>query len=269
MRWSFLIVVLGACKAPPEAPADLDGAAVYVYEEQQNDDVDVWALGVENLRAWFETGFEADGDEGFELTVGLSQEAVDLLDGSAAFTHEDTVEARLVEGIRGAAVASAGAYGIDAYADAMTATPQNEVYPDLFEDWDATETLCTGAEFATRDCLDFEFVEFQSSAFGLGLRSEGEAYNQYRWVQLADGQWSFTQRNWQIYPPEVSNNLLEVSDQFYLNVFIPSTDGSNVWHFQATWAVFGDRVPEDIGLNLTEGSMSDNHEQLEDYLAEQ
>jgi hypothetical protein len=258
---------LFACRPPPPAPEDLDGVAAYLYERHLDDD-EVVAQGLVNLQSWFEADFDPEANRGFELTVGLSEAAVDALDASAAWQHPDASAGRSAEEIGGAAAGTVGVHAVDDYVSALVATDQDVVFPDTFEEWGRTWRLCDGETFAVRGCDRLESDEQQSSAFGLGFRSEGEAYNQYRWVELPDGQWAMSHRNWQLYPPTVSNDWMEVVDQYYLNTFVPSTDGTVVYRLQATWAVFGDDVPRDVALNLTANSMFDSSQELEAWLDE-
>lgn len=264
----MLWMALWACRAPPEAPADLDSVAAYLFEEHLNEDERVVAAGLEQLRTWFETDYDPDQNRGFQLLVPLAAEAVDLLDGSVAWSHPDTKEGRAVEGMGGAAAGTIGNQALDDYIAALTAVEQDIVFPDTFEEWGRTWRLCDGERFADHACDLLESDEQQTSAFGLGTRSIGEAYNQYRWVELSDGTMGMNHRNWQIYPPDVNSALLEVVDQYYLNSFVQSTDGTQVFRFQATWAVFGDSVPEDIALNLTADAMFDSSQELEAWLEE-
>jgi hypothetical protein len=258
----LLLWTLLACKPPPE---DLDAIAAFLYANQLEDEAMV-AAGLDNLRTWFETDFDAEANKGFELTVALDPEAVDGLDDSTAWTHPDTKSPRASAEMAGAAAGTVGPHGIEDYVAALVAVDQDTVFPDTFEEWGRTWRLCDGATFADAGCDTLESDEQQKSAFGLGLRSEGEAYNQYRWVTLPDGQVAMNHRNWQLYPPDVSSNLIEVVDQYYLNTFVPSSDGASVFRFQATWAVFGDGVPRDLGLRLTANSMFDSSQELDAWL---
>lgn len=256
-----------ACKRPPEAPRDLDELSTYLYEHHVDDDPEALAVGLGNLRTWFETEHDPDARAGFELTVGLSQAAVDALDGSTAWSHPDTKASRASEGMGGAAAGTVGLHRTQAYVDAMVTVDQDVVFPKTFKEWGRTWRLCDGDTFASRDCLALESDEQQHSDFGL-TSSVGEAYNQYRWVELEDGQWAMTHRNWQIYPPEVTLEVMEVVDQYYLNVFVPGTDGTTTYRYQATWAVFGEKVPEATALDLTTNSMFSSSDDLEDWLDE-
>jgi len=259
-----LAVVTSACRPPPPAPEDLDAIAAYLYANHM--DEDAVEQGLVNLRAWFETDFDEEADRGFALSVELTQEDVDAIDASAAWEHPDTKTPRLADGMLGAAAGTEGVHAVDNYVAALTAVDQDVVFPNTFAEWSRTWRLCDGEAFAARDCLEAEADEQQDSRFGFGFNSQGESYNQYRWVELPDGQWAMTHRNWQIYPPTVSREIMEVQDQYYLNTFVPSSDGSVVYRFQATWAIFGDNVPEDTGLNLTASSMFDSSQELEEWL---
>lgn len=257
-----------ACRRPPEAPEDLDALATFLYEHHLDEDERVMASGMEQLRDWFESAFDPVRNRGFELLVPLSADAVGSLDASAAFSHPDTKPDRASDGMGGAAAGTIGVHALDGYVAALVAVEQDVVFPDTFAEWGRTWRLCDGATFARVGCEHLEGDEQQLSTFALGLRSDGEAYNQYRWIELDDGTRAMNHRNWQIYPPVVNSSLLEVVDQYYLNAFVPSSDGAQVYRFQATWAVFGDSVPRGLALDLTAGSMFDSSEELEAWLGE-
>ena len=194
----------------------------------------------------------------------MGEAAVDALDASAAYADPKAKSGRDASPLGGAGAGTVHQHPLDAYVDALVTVDQDVIFPKTFEAWSRTWRLCDGETFAARDCDTLESDEEQSSSFGLGFNSEGEAYNQYRWVELDDGSWAMQHRNWQLYPPEVSKDLMEVSDQYYLNVFVAS--GGTVYRYQATWAVFGDDVPEGVALDLTTNSMFDSSETLEDWL---
>lgn len=264
---AVILLALG-CGRPPEAPEDLDEVAAFLYASHLDEDERVMAAGLVQLRAWFESDFDPERNKGFELLVPLSSATVGALDASSAFQHPDTKSPRESEGMGGAAAGTVSAHPLEDSVAALTRWDQDVVFPDTFEEWGRTWRLCDGATFADVGCTHLEGDEQQLSTFALGLRSDGEAYNQYRWIDLEDGTRGMSHRNWQIYPPEVNNSLLEVVDQYYLNAFVESTDGSEVFRFQATWAVFGDSVPEGLALDLTAGSMFDSSQELDAWLDE-
>ncbi len=263
----LLLALLVGCKRPPEAPKDLDALASYLFEEHTAEDPEVMAVGLQNLRTWFETDHDPDGPKGYELLIGLSGDAVSSLDSSAAYADPEAKESRRIPS-GGAGAATLGEHALEDYVAALVAVDQDVVFPKTFDAWARTFRLCDGDTFAKEDCELLEADEEQSSNFGFGFKSVGESYNQYRWVELDDGSWAMNHRNWQLYPPEVSNSLMEVEDQYYLNTFVPSSDGRTVYRFQATWAYFGADVPEGTALDLTTNSMVTSSEDLEAWLDE-
>lgn len=263
------LALLQGCQPPPSAPEDLDPLLAFLFEHHLDDDPEALALGLVGLRDWFAEGFDPEENASFELLTPLSAAGVGTLDPSTAWTHPDTKAERLVTGMGGAAAGTVGPHSLDAYVHALTAVDQDVVFPEMFAEWSRTWRLCDGERFAVRECERTEADEQQHSVFALGLESEGEAYNQYRWVDLPDGTRALSHRNWQIYPPATNSDLLEVEDQYYLNILVEAADQGSVARFQATWAVFGDDVPRDLALNLTAGSMFDSSQEMEAWLAEQ
>lgn len=270
-RFSLVAFALGlsvGCRRPPEAPADFDSLTSYTFEEALSDD-EVLVEGLLNLQTWFAEDRDPDQDRGYELLVGLTQESVDALNGSAAWLDEDTKDSRTIEELAGVAVATVGPHAVEDYTAAITAFDQDVVFPDTFTEWSREWRLCDGEDFANRDCLLAEGDERQLYTFALGQTTRRHAYNQFRWVELPDEQWAMVHRNWQLYPPDTSVGFLDVDDQYYLNVFIPSTDGSETYRLQASWAVFAGNPPLDIALNLSAGSMNDGAEELDEWLEEE
>lgn len=260
------LLLAGACKAPPAAPDDLDPLVAFVFEHHLDDDPAALSDGLDNLRDWFERDFSPDKNKGFELLVPLTQATVDALDPSVTYTHPATKSTRATLDMAGAAAGTVGAHTVAQYTHALTAQDQDVVFPKTFTAWQRQWRQCDGVQFAAMDCELAEATEDMSLSFALGLKSDGSSYNQYRWVELPDGQLAMSHRNWQIYPPEVNNKLLEVEDQYYLNLFVPGTDGERVFRFQATWAVFGDGVPRSAGLKLTADSMFNSSKELDSWL---
>lgn len=258
----LLALVLG-CTPPPQAPEELDELAAYLFEEQQNEDDEVLRVGLESLQDWFATDWDPEDDDGY-LLGPISEASAQSLDASIAWVHPDTKEERTVENLRGVAAGTLGAYTVDDYAEVLIVLDQDIPfdYAEWSREWHLNDPDC----FMSRECMFLEGHEEMVLEFALGTRSEGASYNQFRWIELTDGSWALTHRNWQIYPPEVNLNLMEVADQYYLNLFLPASDGG-AYRLQATWAVFtGDGVPEDMALNLTVSSMMDHSADMEAWL---
>jgi hypothetical protein len=252
---ALLATLTVGCKPPPEAPAELDELAGYLYSHHPDEDPAAMKVGLESLKAWLDANW-AEAEEGYEISA-LDEATVDGVDEQDRATEE----------MLGLAVPTASIYTVDQAAYAMVGVSCDEVYPDMFVEYERDffgDPDC----FLARDCDRLEAREFMESHFALGVVSIAQSYNEYLWVELDSG-WAMVQRNWLEMPPEVSGPLasyIEVDEQFYLNLFLPSADG--FWRLQATWMIFSqDGVPEDAAMNLAVNNMTDNSATLDAWLA--
>lgn len=239
------MLLLMACAAP-EAPAELDELAVYLYEA--HGDEEAMAAGVASLQLWLEANPELEPDYAISP---LSAEGVQALDSAD----------RSVDGLVGLAVVTRSVHDVDSAALAMVGTDLTEVYPDLFVDHQVTwegDPAC----FLDHACPRLEGLEDYTTSLPLSIEVQAKPYNEYLWTggELT----AMTQRNWLTEPPEVNNELLAVQEQLYLNLFVDDSAGG-FWRLQATWAIFTG-ADDDIALAATGGSMRDNSEVLDQWL---
>jgi hypothetical protein len=244
-----------ACKPPPEAPAELDELAGYIYGHHPDEDPAAMQAGLQSLTDWLDANW-AEAEEGYVISA-LSEETVDAVDEVDRSSEE----------MIGLAVPTASVYSVDQAVYAMVGVMCDEVYPDMFWEYER-DTFGDADCFLARECDRLEAREFMESHFPLDVVSIAQSYNQYLWVEL-EGGWAMVQRNWLEMPPEVSGPLasyIEVDEQFYLNLFLPADEG--FWRLQATWMIFSqDGVPEDAAMNLAVNNMVDNSETLDEYLS--
>ncbi len=250
-----LLFVASGCKPPPEAPAELDELAGYLYAHHPDEDPAAMQVGLEALTDWLETNW-AEAEEGYIITA-LDEETVDGV---------DDVD-RATAGMIGLAVPTASVYSVDQAAHAMVGVMCDEVYPEMFVEYER-DTFGDVDCFLARDCDRLESREYMESHFVGGMVvSIAQSYNEYLWVEL-DGGWAMVQRNWLELPPDVTGALasyIEVDEQFYLNLFLPATAG--FWRLQATWMIFAqDGVPEDAAMQMAVNNMTGNSETLDEYL---
>ncbi len=249
-----VLLALSACKPPPEAPAELDELASYIYAHHPDEDTAALQAGLESLTAWLESNW-AEAEDGYVIGA-LDDATVDGVDGVDRGT-EDMI---------GLAVPTASTYTVDEATYAMVGVPCDQVYPDMFVEYER-EFFGDAECFLDRECDRLEARENMESHFPLEVVSIAQSYNEYVWVEL-DAGWAMVQRNWLEVPPEVTGVLasyIEVDEQFYLNLFLPAETG--FWRLQATWMIFSqDGVPEDAAMNLAVNNMVDNSETLDIYL---
>lgn len=244
------MILLLACAAP-EAPAELDELTVYLYENHADDEA--MAVGVESLATWLEANSDLEPDYGVSP---LSAESVDTL---------DEVD-RSVEGLIGLAVVTPSVHTVEDAGFAMVGADLLDVYPDMFVEH-SVDWVGDRACWLDGECARLEGQEDYQSQFAFGIESHARPYNEYLWLDTDVGK-AMVQRNWMTEPPEVNSALLEVEEQYYLNLFVESSDGG-WWRLQSTWMVYNNNgVDEDLALGATGNSMRDNSEALDAFLDE-
>ncbi|MFH1468506.1 MAG: hypothetical protein ABIO70_29215 [Pseudomonadota bacterium] len=254
MRALVPLLLLTACRPPPEAPEDLYELGAYLYAHAWDEDQEALVVGLEQLTTWLEA-HEEEAYEGYEVGA-LSEEAVDALD------EKDRTTLDMV----GLSLTRLSQHPIADSTWALVTVDQSEIYPDTFAEYDR-EYLSGPACFVDMSCDRMEAMEELHSTFPLNLETWSTAHNQYVWVEL-EGGWAMVHRNWQVEPPEVSSDLMKVDEQAYLNLFVPGSAGA--WRLQAQWTVYSDdnNTPRDFAEGLVLGFLEDCHDLLEAWLDE-
>ncbi len=242
------MLLLLACSPPPEAPAAFDELVVWLYSQHADDEAMV--SGVTQLQTWLDEHGDTL-DESY-LVGTLTEATVDGLDGTD----------RTNEGMQAIALVTQSDHPVDDQAYAMIGADLMEVYPDMFVAYDRTwegDPDC----FLDHGCPRLEAQEDYESHFALGVEVFGSPYNQYLWTDTDAGP-AMVQRNWMVEPPDVNVDFAQITEQMYLNAFLPRAGGA--WRLQATWAIYATDSLEDMVATLVTGSMEDNHEALETWL---
>ncbi len=250
------LVLSPACKAPPEAPQELDELCGFIFEHFTDEDPAELAAGLGNLDTWLNANLE-ETLEGYEVTE-LSRDSVDALDENS----------RDLDGMVGAAVGTEGSFDPAEIAEVLVLVDPVELSPGMYEVYDRT-FLTDQNCFVKAKCETLEVFNYMESTYPLGLDVTTETNGQYRWVDMETGT-AMLQRTWMDSPAEVSVDWLSVQDQFYLNVVMPSESGSV--RLQATWIVaqvINAEIPDGIALTLVIASMQDVYEDVDAYLEEQ
>lgn len=232
-----LPLLLGACKPPPDAPAELDQLVAYLFEHHDDEDPEPLQVGAANLDRWLDARLE-ETLEGYSV-ADVSRSALDEIGvGEVDF-----------ERLAGAAVGHESAWAPDALGAAITAAPALEMYPDDYTAYERTyhgDVDC----FLDGDCVFLEATVRSSASYALGLDVTSTSRVQYRWFETDAGR-AFAQRSWLVEPVTVSVEWLDVEEQFFLWVILPEGEGAR--SIQATWVVAtitGADVPEGLALNL-------------------
>jgi hypothetical protein len=252
-------LLLAACPPPPEVPEvddqpDLDELCRSLYAHHPDQDHGQLREDLTWLEAWL-TEFEAETLAGYQVEA-LSEAVVDALDETD----------RSTDGMFGVVVGSASAHPVAEATHAMVAVDQEEIHANAYSDYQveyASDPDC----FLERSCERLELLEEYTAHFILGVQSVNHTRNQYLWVETDAGP-AMVHRAWLPTPPEVNVSWLEIEEQFYLDVFLPRTDG----HFrvQTTWLVNAqESMGEDTVMNLVINGMQEHSENLEAWLDRQ
>jgi hypothetical protein len=242
-----------ACRAPAEAPGQLEALAAYLFAHGRDEDPDALVAGAENLSAWLDGHLE-ETLEGYTID-NLAKSDIAGLDERE----------RSLDGLVGAAVASDSRHGVRAFIDPLVWGDPMEQEPGAYESFDK--------QFGEgRRCFpDCDYLRAEIAAvanYPLGLVVDSSYTAEYRWLELEAGP-ALMHRTYLKGPAEVSLDWLAVDAQFFLSIVLPVKGGAR--RLQATWisASMGDKsVPEDMALQLVIDSMRDQQQRMDDWVSE-
>lgn len=248
----FLPAILLVGCAPPEAPAELQQLANFVFAHADDEDDETLKVALENLSLWFDQDHEEDIEEGYQINL-LEAESVSDLEGENHQLREELI---------GAAVAHRSAASVDdlVYTTAVTdweSVIGEEQYEYYERDYINGED-CIG----DRGCLRAA-ARSSSELVQLGISIESTNKIEYRWVETDQG-WAFIHRSWLTEPPTVSSDAVDPKSQYFLAVTLPKDP---VVRVQATWIdteILGFQVPK----NQVVKTMRDQGDLVEEWAAE-
>lgn len=249
----FALPVLAACKGPPDAPATLDDLCSYMYSHLPDEDPAAMEAASDQIQAWMEANWQ-DTEGGYTVSP-LDQPTVEALDA----------QLRNAADLTGIAVVTTSNHTVDEAAYAMVMVSQSVVYPDTFVSYDRTyidDPEC----FMSRECTWLQTEEQMDSQFVslITITSSSHSINQYIWTDSEVGI-SMVHRNWLTEQPDISPEWLGVTEQYYLQAFLPREGGH--YRLQAMWVIYAsDMVPTETGLKLTATNFETNSETLEAWL---
>ncbi len=252
-----LLLSMTACKRPPEAPAELNELAGFLFERFMDEDTRDLELGVENLADWLRSNLE-ETEDGY---------SVDDLDEAVIKSVAPHREPNL-ERLGGAAVATVSTYDVRPIARALVVREQEEVFPDNYESHD--RTFVTDPDcFMPHDC---DFVDTKNrveASYGGLIKTSTHSQAQYRWIPFGEDDFAFLHRTWLIDPAEVNPDWVKVHEQLYVGVTIPWDAGA--LRLGTTWIaadVLDGLVSEGTALQLMIDSMQKEGENLDAFLSQ-
>jgi hypothetical protein len=255
IRLAVPLLLLAACKAPPEAPTELEDLTAFLFAHIDDDDDEALVAGLENLAPWLDDNLEATL-EGYQIDA-LDQDAVNALD------ERD----RFVDGLVGASVATSHAFDIEPVVAAIAVEDWALILGDNYDVYERdflTDPLC----FPPIDCQRLDASSYSESSWAGLVKVISRNDIQFRWVETQLG-WMMVHRSWLVEPADISWNEIKVDAQYFLSVVLP--DGNNAVRLQATWidASYGILpVGENYAKQEIIRGMQKQGERVEEWLAE-
>lgn len=233
---SVLVLLLAAgCKAPPEAPTELDDLSAYLFANWEAEEEGALEVGMYNLQQFF---------AGMDLTVNYSDRSYQLTN----LTPDELVGVNPPEGTEpadclGVGLVAGSAFTAEQHAQAIIQPDQTAIEPNSRDKYDRifldpTDPSC----FPTRDCMVLRTNNdlIKDNAF---MTIPYEMIKDFRWVELdiegepGSGEWGILARTW-IEERGVGESGANTIDQSYsIDVFIPSADGDwQLYRYMALWS---------------------------------
>ncbi|MES2640338.1 MAG: hypothetical protein V4850_12670 [Myxococcota bacterium] len=251
MRSSCLVLLgLLGCKAPPDAPAELNELVGYLYTNVPGEDPAPLEVGAVNLDVWLQERID-ETLEGYTVN-NLTAESIEALGEGE----------RDLEELAGAAVGHVSEVSLSTLVDAIVLEDPMLIYDSYvsFEREYDGDAEC----FASGEC-DWLEAEVHASFDYTLMQVETHSRVQYRWIDTSLGR-VYAERTWLRDPAVVTSTFVEVDQQYYLRVVLPDGEGSR--SIQSTWVVarlVGD-MPENAALNLLINSMAKQAETLDEFI---
>jgi hypothetical protein len=247
-----MIAVLLACKAPPDAPTELDQLVGYMFEHIPDEDDAALVTASANLEKWLVDRIDETA-EGYTVET-LSDEAVDALGEGD----------RSIDGLVGAAVGCVSTHSPEKLGKTSVGVNPMNIYNGFAafdRDWDQDKDC-----FLAFECMEIRAESWQTATYVGMITVESHSIAEYRWVELDEG-YAMFERTWLREPAVVTPELVQVEQQYFVWGIIPANGGART--IQATWVVAttGDSaLNEDLALSLVVSGMQNNAEDLDAYI---
>ncbi len=261
------LTVVG-CKAPPEAPTELNELSAYLFRNWEAEEEGVLEVGMYNLQQFF---VDADldvsyADRSYQLEV-LSDDDVAEVDNPEGSDPADCLGVGLVAG---------SAFTAEEHAQAIIQGDQTELEPNSRDKYDRifldpTDPSC----FPSRECTVLRTNNdlIKDNAF---MTIPYEMVKDFRWVELdpegvaGSGEWGILARTWikERGVGESGNNTIEQS--YSVDVFLPGAHGDwALYRYMALWSEStGTTDDPDTIMGVTKFGMDQLFDETEEWLGE-
>lgn len=257
----------GACSPPPAAPDDLDSLSSWLFQNFEEEDTELVASGLVNLRSFFRT---------LDLTEGYQDRSFTLSD----LTEEDVAGLERPDvdlaGTLPVALVTESGFTPTEHADVIVLPDQTPVEPNSPDQY-AREFLDPEDEscFPGRSC---DLLRTMNDIIKKNALMEipYDMNKDYRWIDLAEADtgasgWSILARSWcqEEAVGEAGNNAIRQS--FSVEVFLPEDGGGirymGLWSEPEVAGFSDDQVVGTIKYGLHQ-IFEATEEYLEEYLEE-
>ncbi len=254
-------LLAGGCKAPPDAPTELDELTVYLFRNWEAQEEGALEVGMFNLQALFAH---------MDLDVGHGDRSYQI----QSLTSGDLGDITIPEGADPAVCLGLGLVAGSAFTpdDQTPVEPfAPEVYDRIF--LEPSDPSC----FPGRDCTVLRTNNVITKKNSM-MEIPYEMIKDYRWVELSEdgvpgsGVWGILGRTWleERGVGESGNNTIEQS--YSIDVFLPGAHGGwaayrylGLWN-ETTGAVEDPEAVMALSLFGMDGMFDETEEWLEDNL---
>jgi len=252
---------MGGCKAPPEAPQELDELSAFLFANFETDEEGLLEAGMYNMQDFF---------GGVDMTAGDADRAYSLDN----LTEEDLAGVDYPDGVDPADCLAIGLVASSLYSPAqhgkvIILEDQTVVEPYSQEKYkriflDPTDPSC----FPGQAC---DLLRTNNKIIKDSLDIEYQMIKDFRWVELAMegeglGQWGVLARTW-IEAPGVAEDGDSIDQSYSIDVFLPV--GSGAYRYMALWSESQTSFDDpDTVLTLTRVGISAIFEATDEWLEE-
>lgn len=234
----LMITWMGAlgCKAPVEAPSELNELSRYLYREWDNDDPEVMIQGLQNLEAFLKT---------VDLEAGVNDRSYLMEPPTDADLADVPRPERDPSKMLGVSVAFESDWSVADHARLQREDDQTPTEPTAAS---YARTSDPTACFLQQDCEVIETTN-EISRENFLMKVSFTLYKNFRWVTIDDRQ-TLVSRSWtdQIWYGEDGDSAIYQSHS--IDVWMPRGDRS--WRWQLVWS------ESDVGVqdeNLVTGTL--------------
>ncbi len=255
------LCLMGGCKAPPEAPQELDELSAFLFANFETDEEGLLEAGMYNMQDFF---------GGVDMTAGDADRAYSLDN----LTEEDLAGVDYPDGVDPADCLAIGLVASSLYSPAqhgkvIILEDQTVVEPYSQEKYkriflDPTDPSC----FPGQAC---DLLRTNNKIIKDSLDIEYQMIKDFRWVELAMegeglGQWGVLARTW-IEAPGVAEDGDSIDQSYSIDVFLPV--GSGAYRYMALWSESQTSFDDpDTVLTLTRVGISAIFEATDEWLEE-